>query len=206
MEMSTGLDWDYNGFDMSGYGNGDDDRSPQGQEQCRKRNFQWLQQNHHKDFLDLSLEKFELHAWKGSIWWGKSHFQSPSNCLNEEYIEKDFTSWNSKEIVDWLKENRPGRKVNRRDYISNNISRIISREDRYNVLKRQKWNCNQCGCKLKYKINSDWDGEVAHIDHIHPFSSRGSYPNGEFNINELSNLQALCPKCNLSKTNKEGFH
>lgn len=83
------------------------------------------------------------------------------------------------------------------------ISRYISKKIRYIVLKRQKWNCNQCGCKLKYSEESVWDGKVAHIDHIYPFSKKESYKNGEENINEPSNLQALCPECNLSKGKKE---
>ena len=78
-------------------------------------------------------------------------------------------------------------------------SRYISREDRYVVLKRQKWRCNSCGKPLKYNGNSNWEGELAHIDHIHPFSQWKSY---DGDINELSNLQALCPLCNKEKYNK----
>ena len=82
-------------------------------------------------------------------------------------------------------------------------ARYISKGKRYEILKRQKWNCNQCACKLKYSINNPWEGETAHIDHIHPFSAKESYIHGKQNINELENLQALCPKCNLSKGKKE---
>lgn len=82
-------------------------------------------------------------------------------------------------------------------------SRYISKEQRYEVLKRQRWRCNQCGVKLKYGIKSGWEGEIAHIDHIHPYSKKESYLNGKDNINESSNLQALCPKCNLNKGDKE---
>lgn len=81
-------------------------------------------------------------------------------------------------------------------------NRIISRYTRFEVLKRQKWCCNQCGCKLKYDKSKNFEGEVAHIDHIHPYSRRATYPNRAENINELANLQAFCPSCNLSKYNK----
>lgn len=83
------------------------------------------------------------------------------------------------------------------------VYRRITREDRYSVLKRQFWRCNICGKKLKYCKNNPWEAEVAHIDHIHPFTKSDSYPNGALNINELSNLQALCPDCNLKKSKKE---
>lgn len=82
-------------------------------------------------------------------------------------------------------------------------SRYILKQNRFNILKLQKWRCNTCNCKLKYDLNSNWEGEVAHIDHIHPYSKRESYFRGSENINELSNLQALCPKCNREKGIKE---
>jgi|TARA_Y100000034_G_scaffold87714_1_gene105188 5-methylcytosine-specific restriction endonuclease McrA len=83
------------------------------------------------------------------------------------------------------------------------LTRYIKKEIRYELLKIQKWKCNQCGCQLKYSNESSWKGEIAHIDHIHPYSKRDTYVNGESDINELSNLQALCPKCNLTKSDKE---
>lgn len=83
------------------------------------------------------------------------------------------------------------------------VTRIIPKQLRYEILSEQKWNCNICSVKLKFSINNDWSGEVAHIDHIYPFSKKDTYINGEENINERSNLQALCPKCNLNKSDKE---
>ena len=87
--------------------------------------------------------------------------------------------------------------------LEQSVYRVIKKQDRYEVLKRQKWRCNNCNELLKMSKHSEWDGEVAHIDHIHPYSKKESYTNGEENINELSNLQALCPKCNLSKGKKK---
>lgn len=83
------------------------------------------------------------------------------------------------------------------------LSRYISRDKRYSVCKRQGWKCNFCNTKLKWDKNSTWDGEIAHVDHIHPYSKRATYQNGEININEDANIQALCPSCNLSKSKKE---
>ena len=89
------------------------------------------------------------------------------------------------------------------NYNFNNESRVIDRTSRYDVLKRQKWRCNFCNTMLKWDKNSNWEGETAHIDHIHPYTKRDSYINGVAKINELENLQALCPKCNLGKGKKE---
>ncbi len=83
------------------------------------------------------------------------------------------------------------------------VPRIISTQTRYEVLSRQKWKCNQCYTQLKFSKKNEWEGEVAHIDHIHPFSKKHTYINGYQQINEASNLQALCPDCNLKKGKKE---
>jgi len=83
------------------------------------------------------------------------------------------------------------------------ISRVIDKDVRYKILCEQKWKCNNCFVSLKFSKKSDWDAEVAEIDHIHPFADRKSYCNGEFNINERSNLQALCGKCNKIKSKRK---
>jgi 5-methylcytosine-specific restriction endonuclease McrA len=81
-------------------------------------------------------------------------------------------------------------------------TRNISKSVRYEVLDQQHWRCNICGKHLKYSENHSYGDVVAHIDHIHPFSQWKTY-NGD--INELSNLQALCPDCNMKKHSKDGF-
>lgn len=94
----------------------------------------------------------------------------------EEYFTKDFTKYPP--------------------------SRYISKTTRYEVLKRQDWHCNICGKHLKYSEKHEYGEEVAHIDHIHPFSQWESY---DGDINEPCNLEALCPECNMKKHSKNGF-
>ena len=77
----------------------------------------------------------------------------------------------------------------------------IEKSTRYKILKRQNFCCVYCGKKLKYNINSPWDGEVAHIDHIKPVSK----PDGSY-LGRVDNLQALCPECNIKKGDKEQFY
>ena len=175
---------------MSGYGT-THERDKEGNIECKLKNFRLLKDNFPEQFSDLDWEDFHLQTWKGGVWWGK-HFET-----YESYIEeKEFHGWSTDEIIYWLLQNKPWIK-------EEEVSRVISREKRYLVLKRQKWCCNICSERLKYNSDSDWKGEVAHIDHIHPFTKRQSYPNGIKNINELPNLQALCPDCNLKKGKKE---
>lgn len=58
---------------------------------------------------------------------------------------------------------------------------------RYNILKRDKYRCQICGSQQS-------DGVKLHIDHIVPVSKGGKTVS--------SNLQTLCDRCNMGKSNK----
>ena len=58
---------------------------------------------------------------------------------------------------------------------------------RYDVLKRDGFRCCLCGASAS-------DGAVLHVDHIKPVSKGGK--------TEYNNLQTLCDRCNLGKSNK----
>ena len=103
----------------------------------------------------------------------------------DEDYEMSVSRETFQEMINYLK--------NRKDY------RFVSKQTRYEVLRRQGWTCNNCGVKLNFSKKHKFEGEVAHIDHIFPFSKREEYFNGSKNINEISNLQALCESCNKKK-------
>jgi len=204
---------DYYGFDMS---------KTHSQEEANKE-IDKHNQNVLKLFLSESdtnkvMEYFD--CWKGIMYF--------TNDKEDKYDDKsriiDFPGETTENILLWIlnegrlvwdggwikiqeeserqMEEYVNESMEMEEYEKESPARVVTSENRYAVLKRQKWRCNQCNCVLKYNLNSGWKGSVAHIDHIHPYSKRSSYPNGEYNINELSNLQALCPKCNLSKKDK----
>lgn len=56
------------------------------------------------------------------------------------------------------------------------------------LLARQKYKCAECGTSVRKK-------EGRHVDHITPLSKGGT--------NWISNLQILCPSCNLHKAAKD---
>ena len=59
----------------------------------------------------------------------------------------------------------------------------------WGVLARDKWKCLSCG------ISSKEDGVLLEVDHIIPRSKGGS--------DDMSNLQTLCKKCNIGKSNRD---
>ena len=71
--------------------------------------------------------------------------------------------------------------------------RMPTESNRYGVLERAGFKCQCCGDKPRK--NND---VVLHIDHILPFSKGGS--------NEMENLQSLCARCNLAKSNFYDFN
>jgi hypothetical protein len=71
-------------------------------------------------------------------------------------------------------------------------SRNINLKMRFTVLQRDNFSCRACGASPAK--NSEVE---LHIDHILPWSKGGE--------TELKNLQTLCSKCNLGKSNHESF-
>lgn len=59
----------------------------------------------------------------------------------------------------------------------------------WRILARDKWTC--CSCSRSANVH----GVLLHVDHIIPRSKGGS--------DEDSNLQTLCQKCNLGKSNRD---
>lgn len=69
----------------------------------------------------------------------------------------------------------------------NQERKIMNDYIRYNVLKRDNFSCQICGITVK-------DGTKLHVDHIIPVSKGGK--------TVMSNLQTLCERCNIGKSNK----
>ena len=147
-----------------------------------------------KEFYDLIADSIYSH--KGSLWLETENSLPANNWFGQptEYILEDIILNQSKYASKILLDKSKG---------LDNSRRIITSDERYTILREQKWSCNICGKKLKFNKNSPFGEEVAHIDHIHPFSKRLTYAFGFERINERSNLQALCATCNLNKSEKE---
>lgn len=155
-----------------------------------------------EDFFKTDIREVSKHL---NFWKGCGEFR-----YRDFFVE--FGGWSSAGIIAWLIENvddvfEAQKSKEKEPTIKKRIiiipPRIITPQQRYEVLKRQSWKCNFCHADLKYSKRNNWEVEVAHIDHIHPYSDAINYKNGIMNINETNNLQALCPKCNLTKGKKE---
>ena len=203
-------DQTYYGIDMRGFT--DDNARRETAHLCKQKNYRLIKESFPEELSELTIDNFWLQTWKGGVYW----VEPQKNWgLALDKIIHDMSGWETWQIINWILTNKqhwhPSNKKNvqpensiEKEHIKTEqtICRNITKQQRYEVLKRQKWCCNICNKRLKYGQNSGWEGEVAHIDHVHPYTQRNTYINGEDKINEDQNLQGLCPGCNLKKSGK----
>ncbi len=108
------------------------------------------------------------------------NYQSSGGRVNESrYGICDFY-----ELVDIYKQWQKGNKY---EETVKQERKIMNDDIRYNVLKRDNYTCQICGATAK-------NGAKLHVDHIIPVSRGGK--------TVMSNLQTLCDRCNIGKSNK----
>ncbi len=79
----------------------------------------------------------------------------------------------------------------------------LFKTERYDILKKYNWRCANCGIRVKFSKKHKIGERVAHIDHIYPQSKSDSYSGY---IGEIKNLQVLCSRCNLMKSDKPPYY
>lgn len=149
--------------------------------------------------------KIEMFEEMERIWINLGHRPSRSEwCLSNPKISYDtiyrhFGGWTNacKKFIEYKTGNNISTKeiksiskskvkVNIKQKIKN--ARSISLNVRVKVLSRDNFKCVFCGRSPATHV-----GAQLHIDHIIPFSKGGT--------NSIDNLQTLCEKCNLGKSN-----
>ena len=118
---------------------------------------------------------------------------------NSERLKEQQDKWNkSDSFKKAQKKYKKSEKGRQSDYLSRIKRRSLKQKvsfspfERKQILNRDKWKCQNCGCKVHDRSNGNWNTpNKAHIDHILPLSKGGD--------SKPSNLQTLCRTCNLSK-------
>lgn len=117
----------------------------------------------------------------------------PSNISQSPYNRR-FNSWNEslQEFVEYVNQNDDIKIIEKHKSATKTkkTSRDPSLRLRFKVLSRDYFTCVQCGASPAKKQNVE-----LHVDHIKPWSKGGE--------TVLENLQTLCSKCNLGKSNLE---
>lgn len=111
---------------------------------------------------------------------------------NQKFFEMECLNCGHKYLANgcdiWLRKCPLCQAKTKKNSVSKNAARTISDKLRYRVLKRDNFKCCACGASPA----KDPAVEL-HIDHIIPWSKGGE------TVEE--NLQTLCSKCNLGKSN-----
>lgn len=98
--------------------------------------------------------------------------------------DSKYGTYSFNELVTFYQQWKNGNKYEE----SKKMERKIMNDDiRYNVLKRDNFRCKICGASAN-------DGAKLHVDHIIPVSKGGK--------TVMSNLQTLCDRCNIGKSDK----
>jgi hypothetical protein len=102
----------------------------------------------------------------------------------------EFISWKSGTSIEEIERELRYAPVDQSDtQFNHKTSRNISLSLRYDILKRDNFQCVKCGASPALT-----PGTQLHIDHKIPWSKDGE--------TEEANLQTLCSDCNLGKSNK----
>ena len=102
--------------------------------------------------------------------------------------KKKYQVYNKEQFYNKMQEYLKLRNERKLYEISARVERArMSESMRYDVLKRDNFRCQICGASSK-------DGANLQVDHIIPVSKGGK--------TEMKNLQSLCSRCNIGKSNK----
>jgi hypothetical protein len=123
----------------------------------------------------------------------QSELYIPPSCISPGPYKRRFRSWMNalKAFVDYA--NGAGTEVAVHQAETDSDSKHTTGRDpslrlRWRVLQRDNFKCCACGASPAITL-----GVELHVDHIHPWSEGGE--------TVLENLQTLCSRCNLGKSN-----
>jgi hypothetical protein len=123
----------------------------------------------------------------------RSELASSPSCISQGPYNRRFGSWMNalRAFVDYA--NGAGAEL-AEDHVEvaagshHRTGRDPSLRLRWHVLQRDNFKCCACGSSPAITL-----GVELHVDHVHPWSEGGE--------TVLENLQTLCSKCNLGKSN-----
>ena len=153
------------------------------------------------EIKDISLFPIDIVNWKEYIRYKCKHCRTEERRLKSNYKElklKAYKRYYNKNKDDILKRASIYKKTDywkiavlnsntkRQRIIDNTYDWSININSLNDILIKQNYQCNICKCDLNKNIK--------HIDHIKPLSKWWQHT--------ILNIQYLCKKCNLVKSNK----
>jgi hypothetical protein len=119
----------------------------------------------------------------------REDFKKPISIFSKGVYERRFGGWRSalEKFVAYANADSPPALSARLPAVSGASPRFPDLRLRWRVLKRDSFRCRSCGRSPAIE-----QGVVLHVDHIIPWSKGGQ--------TAYENLQTLCERCNLGKS------
>ena len=139
------------------------------------------------DIIKGNISKYSIDTYKRRFGgWRKAleAFIEYINLDNSEEIEEEITETKINSQDEVMKVVNSENSLQKKKY---RTSRNINTRLRFKVLKRDNFKCCACGASPAKDPSVD-----LHVDHIIPWAKGGE--------TEIDNLQTLCSKCNLGKS------
>jgi len=94
----------YRGLDMSGERNEDIvGRGYNSALESRMFNFRLIKEKFSEYVSNIDFDDFQLHCWKGSMWWGRRGIGTDyEKWCDQDREEQNFSGWGSSEIIQWI--------------------------------------------------------------------------------------------------------
>ena len=131
------------------------------------------------DEINKNISKYSIGAYRNRFGSWRKALEAFIKYIN---IGEDISEIEKENALN------PVNEVDKNSPIKHQTNRSINWRTRFLIMKRDNFKCKICG-----RSPSMDPGAELHIDHIKPWSKGGE--------STLDNLQTLCSKCNIGKSN-----
>ena len=149
----------------------------------------WIKLGRQPTAMDIKkgISKYSLHAYSEHFGGWRGSLKAFIKYINDDTLQNKNKSEDLEKDIERLKDRTCFNDIPTDVCNKHKTARDVNLRLRFKVMQRDNFKCCMCGATPATDSNVE-----LHIDHIIPWSKGGE--------TELDNLQTLCSKCNLGKS------